>query len=167
MARDPLDGTLPFGYVNQLMLANELNEAESVLRRLLEQDPNANYTNAYLSWAIGEAGRYEEAMVYARQEPVDFIRLNAVGFLEYKLGNTEAAMAVQQELLQQYGDAAAYQQASIASASGDAGKTMEWLERAYAARDPGLTGVKTDRDFIFLHDDPRFVALLEKMHLAD
>jgi len=167
MARDPLDGTLPFGFVNQLILADELHEAESVLRRVYEQDPNANFINAYMSWPLAEAGRYEEAMVYARQEPVDFIRLNVVGFIEYKLGNIEAGIAVQQELLQQYGDAASYQQASIAAASGDADKTIEWLDRAYETRDPGLTSVKTDRDFIFLHDDPRFAALLEKMNLAD
>jgi len=167
IARDPLDGSLPFGYINQLVIANELDEAESVLRRLLEQDPSANFTNAYLSWVLLEAGRHEEAMVYARQEPVDYSRLNAVGVLEYKLGNIEAAMAVQQELLQQYGDAASYQQASIAAASGDADKTLEWLERAYDTGDPGLTSVKTDRDFKFLRDEPRFVALLEKMNLAD
>jgi TolB-like protein/Tfp pilus assembly protein PilF len=167
MARDPLDGSLQLGFVYQLILANELDEAESTLRRLLEQDPGANFINAYLSWAISMSGRYEEAMVYARNEPVDYSRLNAVGVLEYKLGNVEAARAIQQELLLKYGDAAAYQQASIAAASGNADQTMEWLERAYATRDPGLTSVKADQDFLFLQDDPRFVALLEKMNLAD
>lgn len=86
-------------------------------------------------------------MIYGRKEPVDFMRLNSVGYLEYKLGNIEAAVAVQEEMLRQYGDAASYQQASIAAGSGDADKTMEWLERAYTSRDPGLTGIKVDRDF--------------------
>jgi hypothetical protein len=90
-----------------------------------------------------------------------------LGFPLAMLFAVEAGVAVQQELLQQYGDAASYQQASIAAASGDADKTMEWLERGYEVRDPGLTAVKNDRDFVFLHDDPRFVVLLEKMNLAD
>ncbi len=49
----------------------------------------------------------------------------------------------------------------------EADLTMSWLERAYAARDPGMTTIKIDSDYIFLHDDPRFIALLEKMNLAD
>ena len=76
-------------------------------------------------------------------------------------------LAIQQELEELYGDFASYQQASISAASGDADLTMSWLERAYASRDPGMTGIKTDLDFVFLHDDPRFIALLEKMNLAD
>ena len=59
------------------------------------------------------------------------------------------------EPLQKYGDAA----------SGDATKTMEWLERVYETHDPGLAAVKTKRDFSFLHDNPPFIALLEKMKL--
>ena len=167
IARDPLDGTLPFGFVSKLILAGELDEAESVLRRLLEQNPRANSANAFLSRVLSETGRLEEAMVYARKEPLHYSRLTAVGVLEYKLGNIAAATVVQQELLQKYGDAASYQQASVAAASGDADKTMEWLETGYATRDPGLTSVKADPDFLFLHDDPRFVALLEKMNLLD
>ena len=167
IVRDPLDGTLPFGFVNKLIVAGEFDEAESILRRLLKQDPHANSTNAFLSRVLSETGRYEEAMVYAMQEPLHYSRLNAVGVLEYKLGNKAAAIAVQQELLQKYGDAASYQQASIAAASGNADKTMDWLERAYETRDPGLTAVKTDRDYLFLHDNPRFIALLKEMNLHD
>lgn len=167
IAIDPLDGTLPFGFISKLILEGEFDEAESVVRRLLEKNPNANSANAFLSEVLMESGRYQEAMIYAKKEPLHYSRLTAVGILEYKLGNTANAVAVQQELLQKYGDAASFQQALVAAASGDAGKTMEWLERAYEAHDPGLVVVKTKRDFLFLHDDPRFTALLEKMKLVD
>lgn len=165
IVRDPLDGTLPFGFITKLILESEFDEAEAVVRGLLEKNPHRNSANAFLSEVLMESGKLEEAMVYARQEPLDYSRLNAVGILEYKLGNTAAGVAVQQELLQKYGDAASFQQAMVAAASGDAAKTMEWLERAYQTRDPGLVVVKTKRDFLYLHDDPRFIALLEKMNL--
>ena len=167
MARDPLDGTLPFSYTARLVNVEAWEEAETITRRLVTQNPDANFVNAYHAWILTRIGRLEEAMEYARKEPVDFVRLNAIGVLQYLIGNTEAAIATQRELEELYGDSAAYQQASISSASGDADLTMSWLERAYTARDPGMPGVKTDLDFVFLHDDPRFIALLEKMDLAD
>jgi tetratricopeptide (TPR) repeat protein len=136
-------------------------------RRLVEQDPDANFVNAYLSWVLEKQGKHDEALEYARKEPVDFVRMNAIGFVHFKMGNDDAAIAIQEELEAQYGDSAAYQQASISSASGYAELTLSWLERAYEARDPGMTAIKTDPDFEFLHDNPRFIRLLEKMNLAD
>jgi TolB-like protein/Tfp pilus assembly protein PilF len=167
LLRDPFDGRVPYGFISQLYIAGELDEAESVLQRVLERDPTGNFTNAYMSAVLAASGRLEEALVFAEKEPVDFVRQNAVGVIEYKLGNIEASDRAQQMLLQQYGDLASYQQASIFAARSDADKTMEWLERAYDIRDPGLAEVKTDPDFRFLHDDPRFLALLRKMNLAD
>jgi serine/threonine-protein kinase len=167
LAKDPLDGSLPLGLIASLVYAGELEEAEAMARRLVEQDPDANFVNAYLSWVLEKQGKHDEALEYARKEPVDFVRMNAIGFVHFKMGNDDAAIAIQEELEAQYGDSAAYQQASISSASGYAELTLSWLERAYEARDPGMTAIKTDPDFEFLHDNPRFIRLLEKMNLAD
>jgi len=165
--RDPLNSTARFRLVAQLANAGHLDEAETLLRRRLEQDPGANFTNGYLSWILSLAGRYKEALAFARDEPVDFVRLQGVAIVEHQLGNQAAAKRAQQQLLAQYGDLAAYQQASIHAEWGDPDRTMEWLERAYQARDPGMTTIKTDQEFRFLHDDRRFIALLEKMNLVD
>ncbi len=167
LVRDPFDGRVPYGLVSQLYTAGELDEAESVLQRVLERDPTGNFTNAYMGWVVSSAGRLEEGLEFAKREPVDFVRLNAVAVIEYRLGNIEASNSAQQQLLKQYGDLASYQQASVFAARSDADATIGWLERAYEARDPGLTQVKVDPDFRFIHDDPRFLALLEKMNLAN
>ena len=44
---------------------------------------------------------------------------------------------------------------------------MTWLERGFVIPDPGLVYLKSDDIFAPLRDNPRFQALLEKMHLAD
>jgi hypothetical protein len=50
---------------------------------------------------------------------------------------------------------------------GDADRAFEWLERAYAQRDPGLTDTKVSRRLRSLHGDPRWGAFLKKMGLED
>jgi TolB-like protein/Tfp pilus assembly protein PilF len=167
LVRDPFDGRVPYGMVSQLYIAGEYDEAESILQRVLDRDPTGNFTNAYMSFVLAGTGRLEEALAFAQKEPVDFVRLNAIAVVQFKLGNIEASDRAQQELLEQYGDLASYQQASIFAARLDADTTMEWLERAYKVRDPGLAEVKTDPDYVFLHDDPRFRGLLKKMNLSD
>jgi len=44
---------------------------------------------------------------------------------------------------------------------------VNWLERAYAVRDPGLPQMKVEPTFDFIREHPGFIALLQKMKLAD
>ncbi len=44
-------------------------------------------------------------------------------------------------------------------------KAFEWLDRAYAQRDPSLMSTKIDPLLKSLHSDPRFAALLKKLNL--
>lgn len=42
-------------------------------------------------------------------------------------------------------------------------RRFEWLERAYARRDPGLVGLKVSPHLRSLHGDPRWAAFMNKM----
>ena len=44
-------------------------------------------------------------------------------------------------------------------------KAFEWLDRAYASHDDELIFAKAEPLLNSLHNDPRFVALLEKLNL--
>jgi hypothetical protein len=50
---------------------------------------------------------------------------------------------------------------------GEKDQALDWLERSYAQREPGLTWVKIDPRFRGLRDDARFRALLRKMNLPE
>ena len=50
---------------------------------------------------------------------------------------------------------------------GEQNTALDWLERAFEQRDPGILGIKSDVAFAELHDHPRFETILEKMNLAD
>lgn len=47
-----------------------------------------------------------------------------------------------------------------------ADKAFEWLDRAYAKRDPGVTHSAKDELFSALHGNPRWQAQLQRMGLA-
>ena len=68
-------------------------------------------------------------------------------------------------MVKNYTDTAAYQIAEVYAYRGEVDRAFEWLERAYAQRDSGLSQIKGDPHFKRLERDPRYAALLEKMHL--
>ena len=45
-------------------------------------------------------------------------------------------------------------------------KAFEWLEKAYAQRDPGVVYTAMDMLLEPLHGDPRWQPFLQRMHLA-
>jgi TPR repeat protein len=63
-------------------------------------------------------------------------------------------------------DAAAYQIALIYANRGDADAAFHWLQRALDQRDAGMHWMKFDPLLKGLRSDPRFQALLVKMHQA-
>jgi hypothetical protein len=48
---------------------------------------------------------------------------------------------------------------------GDKDAAFRWLERAYGEHASFMDGLKVTPAFDGLHSDPRFTALLERMHL--
>ncbi len=49
--------------------------------------------------------------------------------------------------------------------AGENDRALEWLERAYEARDPNMVGIGGHPLFDSLRDDPRFQDLLRRMNL--
>jgi hypothetical protein len=48
---------------------------------------------------------------------------------------------------------------------GEHQRALDWLERAYEARDPNLPSINNREAFDMLRDQPRFQALLRRMNL--
>jgi tetratricopeptide (TPR) repeat protein len=162
---DPLDENLQMSYAGRLFDNEEFQAAESVVNHLLELNPSLNFGPAYLAWLDIYDDQLDEALQHAEAEPVDFARLTALAIIHQKLGNTEAASEAQQELLDIYGDLAAYQQAQIFAFWGESDEAIRWLQKAYDGRDPGMAGIKVDIVFEPLREHPEFIALLEKINL--
>ena len=73
------------------------------------------------------------------REPEEAFRLWALAIIHHAAGRRAESDAALQELIAKYQTDAAYQVAEVYAARGEADLAFEWLERAYAQRDPGLS----------------------------
>ncbi len=166
VARDPLNLQLQARLFVALTEIGESQESENIIQDLLSKNPSSEFLHGYLAFNLGRQGRLEEALQAAERESNGYMRLMNLAVIHQHLGHPQAAKAAQQELLQEYGDSAAYQQAMIFSEWGEFEEAIDWLERAFGAHDPGLPGIKAAPSFIPLHANPRYIAILRKMNLA-
>ena len=135
--------------------------------RLLDEDPNMPFVRAWLASIYLQRGQITEALQQAQQEPVLFARHTMTAIAQHVAGNHDEAAAAQQRLMESYGDLAAYQQAQVFASWGETDTALDWLDRAYKQRDPGILDIKTDLSLSALREHPRFVSILRKMNLAD
>ena len=71
------------------------------------------------------------------------------------------------KLSDEWGHSAAYQIAMLHAVRDEVDAAFEWLERAYAQRDPGVVNISSDSPFAnSLRADPRWLPFLQKMKMA-
>ena len=99
------------------------------------------------------------------REPEPVYRLQGQALAYHALGRKKEADAALAELIAKYQADGAFQIAEVYAVRGEADRAFEWLERAYAQRDVGLTSMKGDPLLKSLERDPRYVAFLKKMRL--
>jgi TolB-like protein/DNA-binding SARP family transcriptional activator/cytochrome c-type biogenesis protein CcmH/NrfG len=69
--------------------------------------------------------------------------------------------------MRQHGGAIDPLRAAVLWASaGDTEQALDWLERAHAERNPGLIFLRSERAFVGLQSNPRFVRIVKEMKLA-
>jgi TolB-like protein/Tfp pilus assembly protein PilF len=165
--RDPLSaaahGNLGFAFD----AAGRLPQAEQALRRALLLAPQRSNGRASLAKNLLAQGRNDEALAEALREPEEWARLWALAVIYTTTGRLAEAEAALRELVARHGDAAAYQAAEVYAIRGEVDRAFECLDRAYAARDPGLSSMMVEPALASLHADPRWGAFLRKMRLAD
>jgi hypothetical protein len=81
------------------------------------------------------------------------------------LGRESESQEALEAFIRDYGAVGAYQVAEVYSFSGDRDNAFEWLDKAYAQRDGGMTALLSDQLLRNLHTDPRWEPLLDKMGL--
>ena len=86
---------------------------------------------------------------------------------QHTLGHASESDQSLDEQIAKYGHSSAYQVAEAYAWRGEKDKAFEWLERAYAQNDGGLSFFKVDPLIANLRGDPRFAALVKKMGFAE
>ena len=149
-----------------LHASNRFDEAEVAYRKVLELAPKRMVTHGHLSLTLLAQARGDEALQEATEEPNDLFRLWAQAIVHRALGHVAESNAAHRELIDEYSDVGAYQIAEVCAARGEADAAFEWLEHAWAQKDPGLTEILCGPLFRPLHGDPRWAAWVKRVGFA-
>lgn len=146
--------------------AGRLDEAQGTLGTLLELNPRSDGA-PYLEGLVALArGRGSEALAAFDREPDGLWKLQGEALAHHALGQREASDAALAEMTRRFADDSAFQIAEVHAFRGDNDTAMDWLERAYAQRDGGLTEIRGNPLLRNLQRDPRYRAFLARMGLA-
>ncbi|MEO8649760.1 MAG: tetratricopeptide repeat protein [Acidobacteriota bacterium] len=167
LVQDPLSAAFWHNLGLACHAADLLDESERAFRRALELAPHRFVTNALLALVLMDGGRMDEAFTQADLEQDEFWRMWALAILNNVAGRDDDSAAALQTILNESAVGNEYQIAEIYTVRGDTDKAFDWLEKAIAVRDPGVTHAKANPRFRPLKEDPRWSPLLARMGFTE
>ncbi len=162
---DPLNALSRGIMAQHYYYVGRLKESAESLKKTLELNPDLPHAHQMLGLVYLMAGRPQEALSEIERESEAGWRLQGLALVYHAMGRRNEAEAALAEYITKYQNAGAYQIAEVYAYFGKTNQAFEWLDRAYAQRDGGLSSIKVAPLLRNLHDDPRYIALLEKMRL--
>jgi len=161
---DPLSANAHHALGFNAYYAGRLDEATAALRRALELAPEHSLARATLVFVYLAQSRPQQALAEVEHERDPFWRADGQALAYHALGQKKESDAALQ-IAAKFGDSGAFQIAEVYGYRGEADRAFQWLERAYAQRDPGCALVKGDPLLKNIQSDPRYAAFLKKMRL--
>ena len=163
---DPLNVTIHCNLGMYCLVTGALGEAEAVLSKVPQIGPPGGLAYLWLGTLALAQGRPGQALEFMGKEVIEIFRLVGLAVAHHALGHRDESAAALQQLIRDHAIDSQYQIAIVHAACGDADRAFEWLERAYAARDPGLSWLLKDPFLLRIYDDERWQPLVRKMGLA-
>lgn len=165
---DPLNATSWLGLGLWLTADHQLGAAERALEHSLVIEKAREGNDDPIHFALGLMKLLErrpsEALSDFRQIRGDSSVLAGEAMAFYSLGSRVESERALAALMTRNSP---YFVACVRAWRGEKDSALNWLERAYAQRDPNMTDIKIDPEFGALHAEPRFKAILKKMGLPD
>ena len=165
--RDPLrpNAYNNLGYV--LLAVGRDADAEAAFRKVMELDPGGASRHHAIGLALLLQGKTDAALGEMQQETDEGWRLSGLPLVFHALGRRTESDAALAALTGKYARDSAYQIAEVHAFRGEVDLAFEWLERAYAQRDGGVSEIKASRPMRGLVGDPRYKAFLRKLKLPE
>jgi tetratricopeptide (TPR) repeat protein len=161
---DPLDANSWERLAEEELFMGQLDQAAADCKKALELNPDVS---GVLSQIYLMQGRPQDAL--REIERVNYAPLRAFlyALTYHALGREKESDAALRELITKYHASNAFEIATIYAFRNQTDEAFEWLDRAYAQRDPSMMSTKVQPLLNSLHDDPRFAALLKKLNLPN
>jgi len=166
VARDPVNpaghGNLGFDY----LYAGRLDAAIASFRSALSLSPGY----AAAQYGIGEAllakGDPAASLVAMQKESFEGWRAIGLPMAWHALGKKAESDTALAELIRKHEKDSAYNIAYVLAYRGETDRAFEWLDKAVAYRDPGLSLIVGDPLFANIKKDPRWLLFLRKIGKA-
>jgi len=138
-------------------------------RAELTEALNLNTQEAMVHEVLGEIylneNRPQDALAEMEKEAAGCLRDMGIVIAYHALGQDQESKSALQQMIPICQDDWAYQIAQAYAYRGEPDEAFAWLDRAYRQHDPGLVWLKTDLKMTSLRADPRYKAMLERLHL--
>jgi TolB-like protein/Tfp pilus assembly protein PilF len=162
---DPLSAQVQSTFGRVLQRAGRLDEAEGRLRRALELEPRNVGTYTRLAQVLAHRGDINGALVLLNEaESMDGSTSSAILAARARISALAGRAGEARRLLQAITEGPG--RAEVLAILGDRDATFAELGRSLESKN-WLLFIKGDPIFAGLHDDPRWTAVLRRMHLAD
>ena len=162
---EPLATNAHFDLARLLTSLGRYDEAVQSARKAIDLQPGGAGTWEMLALVEAKRGDGEAALKAAAQESDPDWRAYAMALAQQARGDRVAADAALDALIAGHSDDMSFQIATVYAFRGDAGKTFEWLDRAYEKHDPGVMAIIDNPFTRELRSDPRFAAYCKKVGL--
>jgi tetratricopeptide (TPR) repeat protein len=164
-----LDPLHPVAYANLGLNLTDLgryDEAIKRLRKTLELSPHYTEVRYSLAIALLGAGEPESALSELQKESAQTPRLAGQVMAYHALGNSVESDKALQALIAVASKDEPILIAMAVSFRGQNDEAFEWIERGIENDNWGVSVLHTSILFSSLYDDPRWIALLERLNLS-
>ena len=163
LANDPLN---PLIYKSAALVeyaARRYDSAIDYQRKALAQEKGLRGSRSWIGSALIQQDRAQAALEECTTEPSVLLGSPCRAIAAHRLGQRAAADAAMAQLVEQYGDAGAYQQAQVRAQWGEADAAMAALQLARQLGDAGLTYLRMDPMLDPLRRPPDFIRLQSEL----
>jgi TolB-like protein len=166
IARDPVSATGNVELGLFYLYAGRIDDAVTSFRTSLTLSPD--YVGAYYQICIAMLLKDEPqaALAAIEDEPDNVWQLIGLAMTQHALGDTIAADATLQAIIEDYAEVAAFNIAYVMAFRGDVDQAFEWLDRADEMNDPGLTELVIHPLLVNLHSDQRWRPFLQRLDMT-
>ena len=163
VARDPVNPIAIARLGLYYSYAGRLDEAIASFRTTLTLSPGYIGGQKFIGTALLLKGEPESALAAMQKEAFEAWRLIGLVMAYHALGQAAASDAALATLIEKYEKEWAYNIAYGLAFRGEADRAFEWLNKAVAYKDPGLSEITIQPLFANIQFDPRWLPFLESI----
>lgn len=163
LERDPLSMSANLNFALIQHRAGMLGEAAETLENTIALNPETPQLPSTLAIVLVDMGEAERALQMLEQETSADWRNVRAPIVFHALGREEDAAQAATVAIAEQGNAWAFHIAETLARMGRTEQALDWLEKADEEHDAALMEISSTTSLRGLHDQPRFIALLNKL----